>query len=173
VLAPFSSAPIKDLRDEAWCEVLAGLANRGFHFEIWVSADQMDRAESLARRLEERVGGLKVAAVSGKMAELVEAVGSAAFVLTVDTFAAHLAAAMDAPMVCAVGGGLYGDFGPWSTSWRQRWVTHVVPCFGCGWRCSRSRVECLEDIRPSTVLAELEDVLMREAEWPSVPHAPR
>src|SRR5208283_762978 len=163
VLAPFSSATIKDWRDESWCDVVAGLADRGFQFEIWVSADQMGRAEGLARRLEERAGGLKVAARSGKLAELADAVGSASLVLTVDTFAAHLAAAMDAPMVCAIGGGLYGDFGPWSNSWRQRWVTHEVPCFGCGWRCSRPRVECLEDIRPSTFLSELEDVLKRDA----------
>ena len=163
VLAPFSSAPIKDWRDEAWCDVIAGLAGREFRFEIWVSADQIARAEILARRLKDRAADLQIVTKSGSLADLADAIGSATLVLTVDTFAAHLATAMDAPMVCAIGGGLYGDFGPWYSSWRQRWVTHQVPCFGCDWRCSRSRVECLEDIRPSTFLAALEDLLRREA----------
>jgi ADP-heptose:LPS heptosyltransferase len=159
VLAPFGSAPIRDWSDGAWCEVVAGLAARRFLFELWVGPDQLTRAEGLVRKLSKRAPETRTSVMSGTLAELADAIRSATLVLTVETFAAHLAAAMDAPTVCLVGGGHYGDFGPWHNSMRQRWVTHLLPCFGCDWRCSRSRVECLKDIHPATILSEIENVL--------------
>jgi len=160
VLAPFSSAPIKDWRDEGWLEVIAGLAGRGLQFDIWVGPDQLGRAASLARRAAARAAGERVNVKSGALAELAEAVGSAHLVLSVDTFAAHLGVVLDAPMVCLIGGGQYGDFGPWQNSARQRWVAHPLPCYGCNWRCRLARVECLEDITPESVLGEVASVLM-------------
>jgi ADP-heptose:LPS heptosyltransferase len=95
--------------------------------------------------------------------ELAEAISGAALVLAVDTFAAHLAVSFDAPTVSLIGGGQYGDFGPWQRSTRQRWVTNRVPCFGCGWQCTRSRVECLVDITPGQVLKEAEEILQLDS----------
>jgi len=162
VLAPFSSAAIKDWRDDGWCSISSGLAGRGLVLEVWAGPDQKERAERLARRLSERLGSENVSVKSGTLERMAGAVASARLVLTVDTFAAHLATAMDAPMVCVIGGGQYGDFGPWQSSPRQRWVTHALPCFGCNWNCSRARVECLEDIEPKRVMAEIEAVLRLE-----------
>ncbi|HMD60695.1 MAG TPA: glycosyltransferase family 9 protein [Opitutaceae bacterium] len=159
VLSPFSSAPIKDWRDNSWCEIAPALVARGLHIAIWVGPGQKSRAEGLARMLSERVGEGNVSVRSGALCDLAEAVSEAPLVLTVDTFTAHLAAALDVPMVCLIGGGHYGDFGPWQNSPRQRWVTHALPCFGCDWQCSRARVECLEDIEPAAVLSEIEAAL--------------
>src|SRR5581483_149 len=151
VLAPYSSAPIKDWLDEGWCAVGAELLARGLHLELWVGPNQTDRALALARKL---AGGAeeaarRVAVRSGSIDALVDAIAAASVVLSADTFAAHLATALDVPMVCVLGGGQYGDFAPWQRSSRQHWITHPLPCFNCDWRCSRSRVECLEDISPT------------------------
>jgi len=169
VLAPFSSASIKDWRDGAWCEIVPGLVARGLQVSIWVGSGQVERAEGLARMLAERAGAQNVSVRSGTFGELADAVAEAPLVLTVDTVTAHLAAALDVPMVCLIGGGHYGDFGPWQNSPRQRWVTHELPCFGCNWRCSRARVECLEDIAPARVASEVEAILGPEPLAPGRP----
>jgi hypothetical protein len=161
VLAPYSSAAIKDWRDEGWCEIAAELFARGFRVELWVGPNQTERASTLARKLaggEARTVGVR----SGSLAALADAIAAAAIVLSADTFAAHLATALDVPMVCVLGGGQHGDFAPWRRSIRQRWVTHPLPCFNCDWRCSRSRVECLEDISPAAVMKEIEVALRWE-----------
>jgi hypothetical protein len=164
IMAPFSSSSIKDWRDDAWCNVAAGLAGRGLQFELWVGSRQRAQAKEFALKLAQRVGGGNVTVSSGALAELAEAMDAAALVLTVDTFAAQLAVSMDAPMVSLIGGGQYGDFGPWRRSSRQRWVTNPLPCFGCDWHCTRSRIECLVDITSLQVLSEAEDVLRLEME---------
>lgn len=144
VVVPFSSDPIKDWPEALLQRALTQLTVPSATFEAWVGADQVPRAEALARRLREHATPVTMVVRSGTLAELADAVGTAAIVLTADTFAAHLAAAMDAPMVCVVGGGHYGDFGPWHRSSRQVWLTNPLPCFGCGWHCTRPTVECLE-----------------------------
>ncbi|MBK9991613.1 MAG: glycosyltransferase family 9 protein [Verrucomicrobia bacterium] len=158
VIAPFSSAQIKDWNDTAWTEAVAALSNRGLKFELWVGPDQIDRARKLARIVQAQ-GPVDVTVCSGTLPELATAVGTATLVLTVDTFAAHLAVASDTPTVCLIGGGQFGDFGPWQRSPRQQWVSHPLPCFGCNWQCSRAHAECLQNITSATVLTAIEDVL--------------
>jgi hypothetical protein len=158
IIAPYSSMVMKDWRDDAWCEVGAYLLGRGLQVEIWVGPGQIGRARALGGAIAERSG--RTAAVrSGGIAELAEAVSDAAVVLSVDTFAAHLASAYDTPMVGLLGGGHFGDFAPWQRSSRQRWVTHPLPCFNCEWQCSRQRVECLLDIAHLAVVNKVESVL--------------
>ncbi len=161
VLAPYSSAPIKDWTEEGWCTVAAELFGRGLRIELWVGPNQTERALALARRLGGGEGR-PVAVRSGSLSALADAIAAAAIVLSADTFAAHLATALDVPMVCVLGGGQHGDFAPWQRSARQRWITHPLPCFNCDWRCSRSRVECLEEISPAEVTKEMDAVLRWE-----------
>jgi Glycosyltransferase family 9 (heptosyltransferase) len=163
VLAPYSSGAIKDWVDESWVEVAHGLHERGLRLELWVSPGQAGRAGELARKIA--VGGRDVVAAvrCGSLNELAGAMAGSALVVSVDTFAAHLAAALDVPLVSLIGGGQYGDFGPWRRSARQLWLSNPLPCFGCSWRCSRSRVECMEDIRPDQVLRAADDTLRIDA----------
>lgn len=158
VIAPFSSAQIKDWSDIAWSEVVAALSNRGLEFELWVGPDQVNRAKNLACLMQAQVPA-NVTVCSGTLPELATAVGTATLVLTVDTFAAHLAVASDAPTVCLIGGGQFGDFGPWQHSPRQQWISNPLPCFGCNWQCTRAHAECLQNITSATVLNAIEDVL--------------
>jgi hypothetical protein len=153
VLAPFSSAALKDWRDDGWRQIIALLVQRGLQVDVWAGPDQRPRVEVL---LSGQIGAV---AKAGTLADLAGAIAAARLVVTVDTVTAHLAAAMDAPMVCVLGGGQYGDFGPWQTSPRQRWVTQPLPCYGCDWRCTRPSVECLVTIPSSRIASEVEAAL--------------
>ncbi len=153
VLAPFSSAAIKDWPDSQWVAVAAALPARARNWEIWVGPDQWARAEALAILLRRAVGHAAVTVHSGSLEALTSALASAALVLTVDTLAAHLATALDAPMVALLGGGQFGDFAPWRRSERQHWLFHRLPCYHCSWQCTQSRNECLQQITPAQVVA--------------------
>lgn len=167
VVAPFTSAVIKDWPDSAWAEVVAAFASRVEEWEIWVGIEQIDRAENLVRLLTRAAGGrLQISVRSGSLGQLTDAIASARLVLTVDTMAAHLAVALDACMVGILGGGQYGDFAPWSRSWRQRWVSHRLPCFNCGWECTRPQNDCVLLITPAAVLAEMDILWTAEAASP-------
>jgi hypothetical protein len=167
VIAPFSSAAIKDWPDAHWVAVAQALADRAPRWEIWVGRDQTARAEALAARLRPAAGDTRVTVHSGSLEALTVALASATAVLTVDTLAAHLATALDAPMVALLGGGQFGDFAPWRRSERQHWLFHRLPCFHCSWQCTQARNECLIQIAPAQVVAALHAV------WPvSTPVGP-
>ncbi|HZZ17812.1 MAG TPA: glycosyltransferase family 9 protein [Opitutaceae bacterium] len=164
VIAPFSSGSIKDWSDESWIKVANELAIRGFQMELWVGPLQVARASELAGKMIGNNLATRVAVKSGSLRELAGAIATARLVLSVDTFAAHVAAAMDAPLVSLIGGGQFGDFGPWRRSSRQRWVSNRISCFGCDWRCVRPRVDCMLDILPSEVVAQADEALLCDAE---------
>jgi hypothetical protein len=161
VIAPYSSATVKDWPDSSWCELMQGLSARPAQWELWVGSDQVARARRLAAALARATSaGRHVVVRSGSLSELVQAIASSRLVLTVDTLAAHLAAALDVPMVGLVGGGQPGDFAPWSRSARQRWVSHRLPCYHCGWHCTRAQNDCVRLITSAEVEAEV------DALWP-------
>lgn len=164
ILVPFGSTTIKDWKDESWCAIASDLGRRGLDMELWTSPEHASRAEILALKLARYAGDRSTIVKSGKLAELAAAVGSASLVIAVDTFTAHLAVAMDVPAICLIGGGQFGDFGPWCRSKRQRWITHPIPCFGCNWRCIRARIECMEDIEYQLVRDGIEATLDLDGE---------
>jgi len=164
IIVPYSSMRIKDWSDAAWSEVVTTLAERGLRFELWVGPDQIARAEELCRLLRGSKTAPDVVVKSGTLSELASAVGNAALVLTVDTFATHLAVASDVPTVCLIGGGQFGDFGPWQRSAKQQWIALPLPCFGCNWQCTRTRPECMLDIAPARIVSAIEAVWQAKIE---------
>ena len=83
----------------------------------------------------------------------------AAWVLSAETAAAHLATALDRPAVVLLGGGHFGQCGPWTRSARQRWLTHPLPCFDCAWACPHPEPWCLTRLTPEEVGAALAAVV--------------
>jgi ADP-heptose:LPS heptosyltransferase len=115
-----------------------------------------------ANRIRDLEGALKSAGISGVSVSLpagvkafVDLVKSARAVLTVETATAHLATALNKPTVVLMGGGHYGEFGPWSRSELQTWVTHKLPCFGCDWKCIFTETRCMTEIDPRSVASAL------------------
>ncbi len=96
--------------------------------------------------------GLLVEILSARgFAEMVQMIRRARMVLTADSASAHIAAALDRPMVAVLGGGHPGQFAPWSRSARQVWLTRSVECAGCNWRCPFETPRCITEIPPEIV----------------------
>lgn len=124
----------------------------------------LDRFRALAERVYARTGlsgvvcgsrterALGAALCAGHRAPLIDLTGcttlrellgvfeKATVVVSNDTGAVHLAAAVGTPVVTVVGGGHFGRFLPYETEIPTRQpapqvVAHRMPCYGCGWNC--------------------------------------
>jgi hypothetical protein len=51
-----------------------------------------------------------------------------------------------------MGGGNYGEFGPWRHSPRQVWLTERMDCFGCDWHCIHPAPYCLTHVPTATLM---------------------
>lgn len=103
------------------------------------------------------------------LAEFIEIVRGARLLVGNDTSAVHIAASVDTPVVCILGGGHFGRFLPYSAAivgTHPACVHLSMPCFGCNWRCTQSRrhgycVPCIENVPVGDVVAMVDQVLKR------------
>jgi len=107
---------------------------------------------------------------STTLQELAAIFSHARLVLTNDTSAAHIAAAVGARTVCILGGGHYGRFLPYAitgTSSGPHVVSHRMDCFGCDWQCiyqvsSGSPYPCVNGVTTDAVWEEVLSVVEGE-----------
>ena len=104
------------------------------------------------------------------LSELAELLRNAVVVLSNDTSAVHIGAAVGTPVVCILGGGQYGRFLPYVVEEQEPSrpapivVVQPMSCFGCNWQCIHPRergeaVKCISDISVEQVWRHLENVL--------------
>lgn len=93
--------------------------------------------------------------------QFIEFVRRAKFLVGNDTAAIHIAAAVDTPSVCILGGGHFGRFMPYPdniSGTKPIVVVSPMPCFGCNWICTQVHkiggpTPCISNITPGQVLA--------------------
>lgn len=158
-IASGGTSRIKSLPDELVGQICRRLAGSR-SFGVWLIGDASQRG-ALERLHAHLVGkhGLDDVRVccDWNLGQLEAGLVQCAAVVSADTFTAHLATALDLPVAVLAAGGQPGVFWPWRNSGRQRWFTHELDCFGCGWRCSQRSVLCIEQIKPEAVCAFLSD----------------
>ncbi len=152
LVAPLGSDPIRDF-PAALLEGALHALGRQTSSPVLLVGDPSQRPRLLQLAQVLRDAGLHQVECAAPMnvMEFADAVGAAELVLTVETSTAHLAAAFDRPAVVVIGGGHFGQFGPWRRSARQIWLTHPMECFGCNWRCLYPEPYCLTHIAPAAM----------------------
>lgn len=138
VLFPGASNPLRQWPTERFAQVAATLAARGL--AVVVCGDGADRP--LGKRIA--AAGGPVIDLTGRtdMAQLCEVLAGARLLVSNETAATHLAAALGVPNICLLGGGHHGLFVPYPPSRLVRLTApkamdHPMPCFGCVWECDR------------------------------------
>lgn len=66
----------------------------------------------------------------------------------------HIAAAVDTPTVCILGGGHFGRFLPYGDSNKHRTVYKEMSCYHCNWNCIHETVRCVQEISCDDVWRE-------------------
>jgi ADP-heptose:LPS heptosyltransferase len=98
--------------------------------------------------------------------ELVELIRNCVLLISNDTSAIHIAAAVNTPGICILGGGHFGRFLPYPERFSHAPVAvfHNMPCFGCKWQCTQAHdpqqaVPCIAYLEMTTVLAAMKKIL--------------
>jgi len=164
VVTPFGSAAIRDFPEELLVAALRAVRKHSAApIALQGDSAQQPRLRRLAESLQSAgVTGVTCAAPAG-VTDFASAVAGAELVVTVETATAHLAAAFDRPAVILIGGGHFGEFGPWARSARQVWLTHRIDCFDCNWRCVHPEPYCLTRIAAEPVCAAVAKALQEGA----------
>ncbi len=117
---------------------------------------------------------MKLNAVSGKnlagqtsLPELAEVIRGARLLISNETSAIHIAAGVQTPSVCILGGGHYGRFMPYPENLKGMKPTPAIKkmdCFGCNWRCTQTvdstmPYPCVEDIEVVQVMEAVDEAL--------------
>ena len=159
LVSPFASMPIRDYPENALVSVLVAIHHtHPFPVRISFSTQQRERAERLFKMLH--LEGVPVEPLqSTSIHEYLVMVSRAKCVLTVESATAHVATTLNIPTVVWIGGGHYRQYGPWSLSSRQQWVTHPVSCTGCNWNCIETEPYCITKIEVEDVVRAFRTVI--------------
>lgn len=134
--------------------------------------------EVLARDLTSR-GKAPISNWVGRtgLSELSGILSRSQLLISNDTSASHIAAAVDLPSVCVLGGGHFGRFHPYPRSVGTNKsaplaVFHPMDCFQCSWRCvytvpDSAPKPCISEITVEQVWNAVLDIVMQ-----SSAHAP-
>ncbi len=105
--------------------------------------------------------------------ELIALIAGAKMVLSNDSAAIHIAAAVSTPSVCVLGGQHFGRFLPYRrVAGEERPLPvalfHVMPCFQCNWNCpNKTSVEapfpCVSSVTSDEMWQEAKSILIRSA----------
>ena len=127
ICAPFSGNADKDFPLAMWVEFLTAFHDRGKMPSLLLtgSAEQSHRLNELLGLLvlssPEMAAKVSVR-IPSNLQSFIDLLAGAAFVLTVDTGAAHAATALDCKTLVFFSGQHKGIYGPWVRSSLQRWV---------------------------------------------------
>jgi len=115
-------------------------------------AGSANEAET-ANYLMERLPAGRVNNLTGKtpLTELIELIGNAALIISNETSAIHIAAAVKTPSICVLGGGHFGRFAPYPFSMEDSPVCayEKMDCYNCNWNC----IYEMEDTDPFPCIA--------------------
>ncbi|MDA3874061.1 MAG: hypothetical protein PF795_08875 [Kiritimatiellae bacterium] len=80
---------------------------------------------------------------------------NSSLLLCMESAPAHIAAILDIPMVCILGGGHFDYFAPWGTPDHQIWIKQYLPCYHCNWNCKFAEPFCITKIDEQIVSENL------------------
>ena len=138
---------LKEWPLESWRDLAARLVERGYSIVLTGAAADAERTEQFVRSCEGLEGCVENAAGRYALSELVELLGRASCVVSVNTGVMHLAAASGAPTVALNGPTSEARWGPIGD--RVRSVNADLP--GCGYlnlgfEYDRGRTDCMREI---------------------------
>lgn len=136
----------------------------------WINVLCGDKNESQLGEEVITISGVPGINIAGKtnLAELVEIIRNAKFVLSNETSAVHISASVGTPSVCILGGGHFGRFLPYpdylATEKTKLPVVifNKMNCFGCNWECKHKDYKegeafpCIKSISTEQVWRALE-----------------
>ncbi len=166
LICPFGSAQIRTLPPRVVAESVAEiLARHPMPLRMASLPAEIGRYKEYAAELTQFGLPFPTISTTSSIESLIEEIAASRAVLSTESAGAHLAAALDHPMVGLLGGGHHGIFAPWRRSNLQVWLDHKLDCYHCDWFCSQPEPYCLTRISAKSTAAALSRVLEPVAGW--------
>jgi ADP-heptose:LPS heptosyltransferase len=161
VVCPGASATCRIWPAQKISSVIDYLWNE-YRMPVLICGTQADKIISV--KIQKNLKGAKVACLCGStnLAQLSALISSAKLCVSMDSSPAHLAVAVNTPVVCVIGGGFYKRFFPYGNPKLFRAATEELDCFYCDWKCKFSTPFCVRDISVSTVIKEVDFLIKNE-----------
>ncbi|HEY2328515.1 MAG TPA: glycosyltransferase family 9 protein [Verrucomicrobiae bacterium] len=155
-----SSITGKQLPAKWFAEVISLLSFGNFQIVLFGSGADVPLCEAAANAIENSGHGGRVLNLAGKTSvrEMIECFRRCDLVLSQETAALHIAAALRKPAAGIVGGGHFGRFYPWGEPKLSRVVNNPMDCYGCNWQCKYETVRCIQEISPPAAAQALNEL---------------
>lgn len=158
-LAPFSGSALRDIPMPLLISGCRKAQSIGFDVHIWTPSPDDPRAASLAAQLG-RASRARVTLIHTRTtADLLLAISKVSLSVAAESGPAHLATALNLPLVAILGGGHFGWFAPWARSGRQQWLFSRQPCYSCNWQCIHPEPICITQIEEVAFLRAMDEAL--------------
>jgi ADP-heptose:LPS heptosyltransferase len=158
-VAPFSGSLLRDIPMPLLLAACVAAKSLGYQVHVWAPTPADTRTLAMVERLRaETLADVRLVHTAGTT-ELVRAISTVQLVVAAESAPAHLAAAMDRPLIAILGGGHFGWFAPWFNSDKQRWLHSRQTCFSCNWVCVHPEPICITQIASKDFQQALAEVL--------------
>jgi ADP-heptose:LPS heptosyltransferase len=134
------------------------------HWVVCGTSSEQELCEYVAKQLLRCSVSTSNWAGATTLREVTALIRDANCLVSNETSAVHIAAAVGTPTVCILGGGHYGRFYPYPNNPLTIAVTNKLPCYNCHWRCILDEEECVTKIRVKDVVKAVAGILARSPE---------
>ncbi|MBF0331751.1 MAG: glycosyltransferase family 9 protein [Candidatus Omnitrophica bacterium] len=157
ILSPGAGVPIRWWPAEKWVALAQMFLSQDHACRIVVIGAGADKeiVDAVVAGLEQHKS--RTVNLYGKISLRIMAklIAGAKLLVGTESAAVHMAAAVNTPNVCIMGGGHFGRFYPYGDLSENRIVSHKMDCFGCNWQCKFPESHCITMIEPGDVLREV------------------
>ena len=159
-LFPGAGTPNRYWKDDNWVDLVEKILSEGLTQKIVFLGGRKDQVlnQKILRLFKNRT---KILDLTGSLnlRILAKVIENSSFLVSVETAAIHIAAAVRTPNVCIIGGGHFGIFYPYGDFLKNRIVYKKMDCYGCNWECVYEKARCIQEIEVESVLKELRQLL--------------
>lgn len=159
---PGTGVPIKYWENKKWVELINMITNEYHIYKIVVLGNGNDifAINSILDLLDvHHKNNLVNLYNKTSLRVLAKVVQDAKLFIGTDSGSLHIAAAMETPNICIMGGGHFGRFYPYGDLSKNRIVFNKMDCYGCDWRCKHEIPRCIQEIQVEDVWKEIECLL--------------
>jgi len=148
VLACGARLPIRLWPVEKWVELINRLLPKIADAPILLVGDNNDKKINSKIKSAAGLNNILID-LAGKidLRLLAKIIENSAMLMGTESAAVHIAAAVETPNVCLMGGGHFGRFYPYGNLEKNRIAYYKMDCFGCNWKCKYQRNDFLSRIR--------------------------
>ena len=147
VIAPFSSKRNRDWSCDNF-RILINELSKTYKIILLGSVEQKNELFGLINGND----NIEVLADCLKLNEIPFIIKSARLFIGLDSGITHIALKMDVPIIAIIGGGEFGRFFPYKESKKVKYLYNKLDCFFCHWKCLKSEMFCITEIKPIDVL---------------------